>query len=144
MTHFLQPFPVSGLLWLGNCQPGKYHGLSRLVPASKSVLFLAAQPGLWDQAPVSYSRCQGSAARTQTGPACAACQHPQSRCAQVQTKGTHSLKQHFLGSQSAAGTQAQVGSLERCKLCPVNILTWKGDGHENKLRNKQQSKPSFL
>ena len=144
MTHFLQPSPVSGLLWLGNCQPGKYHGLSRLVPASKSVLFLAAQPGLQDRAPGSDSRCQGSAAHTQIGPTCAACQHPQSCCTQVQTKGTHSFNQHFLGARSAAGTQAQVGSLERCKLCPVNILTWKGAGHENKLRNKQQSKPSFL
>ena len=144
MTHFLQPSPVSGLLWLGNRQPGKYHGLSRLVPASKSVLFLAAQPGLQDQAPGSYSRCQGSAAHTQTGPACAACQHPQSRCAQVQAKGTHSLNQHFLGAQSAAGTRAQAGSLERCKLCPCEHPNLEESWSWKQLRNKQQSKPSLL
>lgn len=144
MTHFLQLSPVSRLLWLGNCQPGKYHRLSRLVPASKSAPFLAAQPGLWDRAPGSCSKCQGSAAHTQAGPVCTACQHPQRCCAQVQTKGTHSLNQCLLGAWSASGTRGQPGSLQGHRLCPYESPTWKKAGPENRFRNKQQNKPSIL
>lgn len=57
MTHFLQLFPVSLLLWLGNCQPGKYH---RLVPASKLAPFWLSSLayGTKPQGPAPNARVQ--------------------------------------------------------------------------------------
>lgn len=105
MTHFLQLFPVLGLLWPGNCQPGKYHGLSRLVPAFKpdpfwlSSLAYETEP----QDPVPNARVQLPIHQQDLSAESA------SRDAQVQIKVTRCLYKHLLGACPVCVRQSSPG-----------------------------------
>lgn len=105
MTHFHQLSPVLGLLWLGNCQPGKYHGLSRLVPAFKPDPFwlpsLAYETEPQDPAP--NARAQLPIHQQDLSAQSA------SRDAQVQTKVTHCLYKHLLGACPVCVRQSSPG-----------------------------------
>lgn len=144
MTHFLQPSPVSGLLWLGTVSLVNITGLAGWfrLPSLSSFWLPSLAYGIKPQGPTPDARVQLPIHR-QDPPV----QHASIHRAAVPKCRPRALTPSTSISWVPGLQQAhkpRLGAEKDASSALVNIPTWKRAGHENKLRNKQQSKPSLL